>query len=56
MYKALCFDLDNTLILYSEPAFLQQYFEKLAQTFADLYPSRIARGARDDVHHRTRLE
>ena len=38
MTKAVLFDLDNTLILYNEPAFLQQYFGKLATVFADLIP------------------
>jgi FMN phosphatase YigB (HAD superfamily) len=38
MTKALLLDLDNTLILYNEPAFLQQYFAKLATAFGDLIP------------------
>lgn len=38
MIRAICFDLDNTLILYDEPAFLQRYFERLSVAFADLIP------------------
>jgi len=41
MLKALLFDLDNTLILYDEPAFLQQYFAKISAAFADLIPAEV---------------
>lgn len=38
MPQAVLFDLDNTLILYNEPSFLNQYFAKLAAAFSDLVP------------------
>lgn len=38
MTNAVLFDLDNTLVLYDEPAFLHDYFTALAEVFADLVP------------------
>jgi HAD superfamily hydrolase (TIGR01549 family) len=38
MFKALLLDLDNTLVLYNEAAFLRQYFAKVSAAFADLIP------------------
>ena len=38
MLKALLLDLDNTLVLFDEPAFYQGYFRRIAPFFADLIP------------------
>lgn len=38
--RAILIDLDNTLVLYDEPAFHQQYFESLSRSFADWWDPR----------------
>ena len=39
MLKAVLIDLDNTMVLYDEPAFFMRYFEKLCKAMADLFPA-----------------
>lgn len=39
MLKAVLFDLDNTLIHYSEREFFEQYVAKLMPVFADIIPT-----------------
>jgi FMN phosphatase YigB (HAD superfamily) len=36
MLKAVLLDLDNTLVLFDEPAFFRQFFPRIASRFADL--------------------
>lgn len=38
MLNAILLDLDNTLILYDEPRFYQDYFKRLGPHFADILP------------------
>ena len=37
MLQAVLLDLDNTLILYDEPAFYERYFAALSRFFSDLF-------------------
>ena len=39
MLKAILFDLDNTLILFNENDFYDQYFERIATSFSDIIPA-----------------
>lgn len=39
MLKAILFDLDNTLILFNENEFYNQYFERIADSFNDVMPA-----------------
>ncbi|MBI9083273.1 MAG: HAD family hydrolase [Desulfobacterales bacterium] len=41
MLKAVLIDLDNTMVLFDEPAFYGRYFERLAPRFVDLWPSEM---------------
>ena len=41
MIKALLFDLDNTLVIFDEVRFLQNYFKRIAKAFADLISADI---------------
>lgn len=43
MLKAILFDLDNTLILFDEARFYQEYFRRIETRFADLMPADIFR-------------
>jgi len=43
MLKAILFDLDNTLILFDEARFYQEYFRRIERRFADLMPANIFR-------------
>lgn len=43
MLKAILFDLDNTLILFDETSFYQEYFRRIERRFADLMPADIFR-------------
>lgn len=43
MLKAILFDLDNTLILFDESRFYQEYFRRIETRFADLMPADIFR-------------
>lgn len=43
MLKAILFDLDNTLILFDEARFYQEYFRRIERRFADLMPADIFR-------------
>ncbi len=43
MLKAILFDLDNTLILFDEARFYQEYFRRIETLFADLMPADIFR-------------
>ena len=38
MLKAVLFDLDNTLVLFDEPAFYERYFASIYRSFADIFP------------------
>jgi FMN phosphatase YigB (HAD superfamily) len=38
MLKAVLIDLDNTMVLFDEPAFYGRYFERLSPRFEDLWP------------------
>jgi FMN phosphatase YigB (HAD superfamily) len=37
MLKAVLLDLDNTMVLFSEPQFYQRYFKRIGPFFADLF-------------------
>jgi FMN phosphatase YigB (HAD superfamily) len=39
MLEAVLLDLDNTLILFDEPAFYDRFFQRMAPLFEDLMPS-----------------
>jgi len=39
MLKAVLLDLDNTLILFDEPAFYKRFFDRMAAVFQDLMPA-----------------
>lgn len=39
MLKAILFDLDNTLILFNEARFYQEYFRKIEKLFTDIMPA-----------------
>ena len=43
MLKAILFDLDNTLILFNESRFYEEYFHRIERRFADLMPADIFR-------------
>ena len=43
MFRAILFDLDNTLILFDESRFYQEYFRRIEARFADLMPADIFR-------------
>jgi FMN phosphatase YigB (HAD superfamily) len=43
MLKAILLDLDNTLILFNESRFYQEYFRRIETRFADLMPADIFR-------------
>ena len=43
MLKAILFDLDNTLILFDEAKFYEEYFRRIETRFADLMPADIFR-------------
>jgi FMN phosphatase YigB (HAD superfamily) len=43
MLTAILFDLDNTLILFDEARFFQEYFRRIETLFADLMPADIFR-------------
>lgn len=43
MLKAILFDLDNTLILFNESRFYEEYFRRIETRFADLMPADIFR-------------
>lgn len=43
MLEAILFDLDNTLILFDEQAFFQQYIPSVARHFTDLFEPEIFR-------------
>jgi FMN phosphatase YigB (HAD superfamily) len=38
MLKAVLFDLDNTLVLFDEPAFYKGYFARICRSFSDIFP------------------
>jgi FMN phosphatase YigB (HAD superfamily) len=38
MLKAVLFDLDNTLVLFDEPAFYKRYFARICRSFSDIFP------------------
>ena len=38
MLKAVLFDLDNTLVLFDEPAFYERYFTHICRNFSDIFP------------------
>jgi FMN phosphatase YigB (HAD superfamily) len=38
MLKAVLFDLDNTLVLFDEPAFYERYFIRIYRVFSDIFP------------------
>ena len=38
MLKAVLFDLDNTLVLFDEPAFYERYFARICRSFSDIFP------------------
>ena len=40
MLRSLLLDLDNTLVLFDEPAFFRSYFPRIAAHFADLLDAR----------------
>lgn len=39
MLSAVLLDLDNTMVIFDEPAFYRRYFERLSPRFADIWPS-----------------
>ena len=39
MLKAILFDLDNTLILFDEAKFYQEYFRRIEKLFVDIMPA-----------------
>jgi FMN phosphatase YigB (HAD superfamily) len=43
MFKAILFDLDNTLILFNESRFYEEYFRRIETWFSDLMPADIFR-------------
>jgi FMN phosphatase YigB (HAD superfamily) len=43
MLKAILFDLDNTLILFNESRFYEEYFRRIETRFVDLMPADIFR-------------
>jgi FMN phosphatase YigB (HAD superfamily) len=38
MLRAILFDLDNTLVLFDEPAFYERYFASICHSFSDIFP------------------
>jgi FMN phosphatase YigB (HAD superfamily) len=43
MLKAVLIDLDNTMILYDEPAFYERYFDVIIPRFEDIIPPNLFR-------------